>query len=207
VDVYIKPKKKTVLADKFQILIKDVAVIIAKGDEAKKIEQMKLVDVESGGEKIKNISVSVTDIIKKISQAYPNATINNVGESDTWVHCTFNKGKDNPFFLWLRVGIVTLILLVGAATAIMAFHTDGQIPKVFERYYSMFYGEKRSNPPIITIPYSIGLAVGIIVFYNHFFGRKITDDPTPIEVEIKQYEKEVTEAVIEMVEKREQDNA
>jgi stage V sporulation protein AA len=205
-DIYIKPKKKAVLADKFQILIKDVADIAAKGDEQKKIEKMKLADIESGGEKIKNISVSVTDIIKKIKQTYPNASVNNVGESDTWVHCTFNKGKDNPWFLWLRVGIVSLILLVGAATAIMAFHTDGQITKVFERFYSMFYGEQKSNPPIITIPYSIGLAVGIIVFYNHFFGRKITDDPTPIEVEIKQYEKEVAEAVIEMVEKREQDS-
>jgi len=206
-DIYIKPKKKAVLTDKFQITVKDVADIVAKGDEATKIERMKLADIESGGEKIKNIAISVTDIIKKITQAYPNATVNNVGETDTWVHCTFNKSKDNPWFLWFRVAIVSLILLVGAATAIMAFHTDGQIPKVFERYYSMFYGEKKSNPPIITIPYSIGLAVGIIVFYNHFFGRKITDDPTPIEVEIKQYEKEVTEAVIEMVEKREQDNA
>jgi stage V sporulation protein AA len=189
------------------VFVKDVADVVAKGDEASKIEKIKLIDVDSDGEKIKNISISVTDIIKKIKQAHPNATVNNVGETDTWVHCTFNKGKDNPWFLWFRVGIVSLILLVGAATAIMAFHTDGQIPKVFERFYSMFYGEQKSNPPIITIPYSIGLAVGIIVFYNHFFGRKITDDPTPIEVEIKQYEKEVTEAVIEMVEKREKDNA
>jgi stage V sporulation protein AA len=103
--------------------------------------------------------------------------------------------------MWMRVAFVSLILMVGAATAIMSFHTDGQIPKVFERYHSMFYGYERSNPPVIAIPYSIGLAVGILVFYNHFFGKKITDDPTPIEVEIETYEKEVTEAMVEFMEK------
>ena len=96
-DIYIKPKKKAVLTDKFQITVKDVADIVAKGDEATKIERMKLADIESGGEKIKNIAISVTDIIKKITQAYPNATVNNVGETDTWVHCTFNKGKDKKY--------------------------------------------------------------------------------------------------------------
>jgi stage V sporulation protein AA len=205
VEVYIKPKKKTALVNKHQITVKDVADIIAKGDEAAKIEKMKLADVHENGKNMKNVLISVTDIIKKIKKTYPNAVINNVGETDTWVHCSFKKGKDNPWLVWLRVGFVSLILLVGAATAIMSFHTDGQIPKVFERYYSMFYGTERSNPPIIAIPYSIGLAVGIVVFYNHFFGKKITDDPTPIEVEIIQYETEVTEAMLETMEKRNED--
>ncbi|MCL2047327.1 MAG: stage V sporulation protein AA [Defluviitaleaceae bacterium] len=205
--IYIKPKKKAILADKFQILIKDVADVVAKGDEGEKIGQLKLVTIKHDAEKTKNYAISVTDIIKKITQAYPNAAVNNVGELDTWVHCTFGKAKDKPLFMWLRVCVVSLILMVGAATAIMAFHTDGQIPKVFERYYSMLYGTESKNPPIIAIPYCIGLALGIVVFYNHFMGKKISDDPTPIEVEIEQYNTQVTEAVIEMIEKQEQQNA
>jgi len=200
-DIYIKPKKKAQLLNKHEILIKDVADIVAKGDEASKIEKIKLKSLK-GDEGSKNYLISVTDIIKKISATYPNATINNVGEMDTWVHCVSRKEREKPFYLWLRVGVISLILFVGAATAIMSFHTDGQIPKIFERFYTMIYGTELKNPPIITIPYSIGLAVGIIVFYNHFMGRKITDDPTPIEVEIETYEKEVTEAMVELMENR-----
>jgi stage V sporulation protein AA len=39
--------------------------------------------------------------------------------------------------------------------------------------------------------------VGIIVFFNHFMGKKITDDPTPIEVEMALYETEVVETVLD----------
>jgi stage V sporulation protein AA len=114
------------------------------------------------------------------------------------------KRAENSPLMWLKVAFVSVVLFAGAATAIMSFHTDGQIPKIFERVYQMFYGVQVTNPPIIVIPYSIGLALGIIVFYNHFMGRKITVDPTPIEVEIETYEKEVTEAMVELMEKREE---
>lgn len=47
------------------------------------------------------------------------------------------------------------------------------------------------------VSYSIGLAVGIILFFNHIGGRRITKDPTPIEVEMRIYERDVNDALIE----------
>ena len=41
------------------------------------------------------------------------------------------------------------------------------------------------------------MAVGIIVFFNHVGGRRLTKDPTPIEVEMKIYETDVNKALIE----------
>ncbi|MCL2577812.1 MAG: stage V sporulation protein AA [Defluviitaleaceae bacterium] len=201
-EIYIKPKKKAALLNREDILIGDVADVVAPAASETKIIRMKLRDID-GGKGAKNYLVSITDIIKKISKEYPDATINNVGEMDTWVHTTTRKRSEVPLFLWLRVAFISLVLFIGAATAIMSFHTDGQIPKIFEKYHSMFFGTEKKNPPIIAVPYAIGLALGIMVFYNHFMGRKITDDPTPIEVEIEAYEKEVTEAMIELIEKRE----
>jgi stage V sporulation protein AA len=55
---------------------------------------------------------------------------------------------------------------------------------------------------IINIPYSVGLATGIIVFFNHFTRKKITDDPTPIEVEMALYETEVNETVLDVLNTR-----
>jgi len=163
---------------------------------------MSLVDIPQSAEKKKSYLVSVTDIIKKIKKTYPEYTVNNVGEIDTLVQYASEKSRDRPWLKWLRVAFVMLVLFVGSATAIMSFHNDGQMPKIFETYYRIFYGVERENPRIISIPYSIGIAVGIFVFYNHFMGKKITDDPTPIEVEMELYENDVTDTVVEVLNQR-----
>ena len=62
--------------------------------------------------------------------------------------------------------------------------------------------EEKTNPALINIPYSIGLAVGIIVFYNHFMGKKLTDDPTPIEVEMELYDRDVTDTMVDALSQR-----
>ena len=204
-DIYIKPKKKTNITERHEILVSDVADIVATADVAAKVKKMKLQDIGFDREKKKNYLVSVTDIIKVIKKTYPDYTVNNVGEMDTLVQFSEEKSRDNAWIKWAKVAIVALILAVGSATAIMSFHTDGQIPKIFEQFYKLFYGEGKSNPRIINIPYSVGLAVGIMVFYNHFLGKKITDDPTPIDVEIEQYDKEVTEAVVDLLSRQAND--
>jgi len=199
IDIYIKPVKKATISNQPYILVKDVAEVVATAKVVSKINDMKLVDIEHDAEKKKSYLVSVTDIIKTIQKSYPNCTINNVGEIDTLVQYKTQKSKDRPWLKWLRVAFVVAVLFVGSSTAIMSFHSDAQMPKIFENYFRMFYGEGQSNPKIINIPYSIGIALGIIVFYNHFMGKKITDDPTPIEVEMELYEQDVTETIVEVL--------
>ena len=197
-DIYIKPVKKATLAEVDKIIIKDVAEIIATTDVRKKVEQMKLMDVAIEGKKA-NFLISVTDIIKLIKKKYPEYTVNNVGAQDTVVQYASQKSDDAAWFKWLKIFFVVLILLSGSSTAIMCFHSDSQIPKVFENYYRIFFGEQTNNPLIISIPYAIGLAMGILVFFNHFMGKKVTDDPTPIEVEMALYETEINETVIDVL--------
>lgn len=179
-----------------------MAEVIATADVADKVNQMSLLSIPQDNEKKKSYLVSVTDIIKKIKKAYPEYTVNNVGEIDTLVQYASEKSRDRPWLKWLRVAFVMLVLFVGSSTAIMSFHNDGQMPRIFETYYRIFYGVERDNPRIISIPYSIGLALGIFVFYNHFMGKKITDDPTPIEVEMEIYENDVTDTVVEVLSQR-----
>jgi stage V sporulation protein AA len=198
-DIYIKPVKKVSLAGRSQVLVKDVAEVIATADVAEKVRGMKLLTIEADGEKKKNYLVSVTDIIKAIKKTYPNCTVNNVGAQDTVVQYALEKSHDNPWWKWAKIAFVVVVLLAGSATAIMTFHTDAQVPKVFENYYRIFYGQYENNPWIINIPYAIGMAVGILVFFNHFAGKKITDDPTPIEVEMSLYETEVNETVLDVL--------
>ena len=79
----------------------------------------------------------------------------------------------------------------------MAFHNDIGISDVFIRVYEMVMDEPSDGITILEISYSIGLASGIILFFNHIGGRRITKDPTPIELEMRIYEDQVNNALVE----------
>jgi len=197
-DIYIKPVKKISLTEVDKITINDVAEVIAATEVAQKVKQMKLMDIQITGKKA-NFLVSIMDIIKVIKKSYPEYTVNNVGAQETVVQYATQKSKDIAWWKWLKIAFIALVLMVGSSTAIMSFHTDGQIPKVFENYYLIFLGQNTDRPNLILIPYAIGLALGGVVFFNQFMGKKVTDDPTPIEVEMALYETQINETVIDVL--------
>lgn len=73
----------------------------------------------------------------------------------------------------------------------MAFHNDIGIRELFAGLYQMITGENSDGFTVLEISYSIGLFVGITLFFNHLGGKKLTGDPTPIEVELYKYQKDV----------------
>lgn len=204
-DIYIKSKKKATLSGVSEITLGDVAEIVADTGITDKISKLVLQKITADNKTKKNYLISVTDIIKAIKEKFPDATVSNVGETDTWVQFSAQKSRDTSWWKWAKIAFVCLVLTVGSSTAIMAFHTDSQIPRIFENYYRLLTGNEQENPRVVTIPYAIGLAVGIIAFYNHFMGRKLTDDPTPIEVEMEQYENHVTETMVDLMKIRKRD--
>ena len=189
--IYIKPVKKA--SAKGSVKIGDIAEIVAPKDIEKRVKALKIAEVTED----KSNLVSVTDIIAKISAAFPNFDISNVGETDTVIEYDSPKKHEGGIKLFIKTALVTLMLASGSATAIMSFHSDAQMSRVFETYYRIFFGSRSINPAVIHLPYSIGLAVGIIVFFNHFTGKKLTSDPTPIEVEMSTYESDVTDNIID----------
>lgn len=196
-DVYLKPKKKSVIRKQDWIYVKDVSDVYVADDSEKvkrKIEEVKL--LKTGSAK-KAYLISILDIIEAVEKEQKGHTFNNVGEKDVIVEFSPEKPKDKAWLKYSKIFFVAVVLFVGSATAIMSFHTDGEMPTIFKQYYKMFFGEGDIKPYILNIPYSIGLALGIIVFFNHFAGRKITNDPTPIEVQMALYENDITETMVD----------
>ena len=197
-DIYIKPKKKVRLEERQIVYIKDVAEVYAQGGhKEEEINQTIVFQIKDN--KKNSYLISVIDIIKALAQKYPDDTLNNVGEMDILLEYIPQKPKKNPFIHYAKVVFVVLILFFGASTAIMSFHTDGEIPEIFKTYYKIFFQEAVDTPYIIDIPYSIGLAVGIIVFFNHFSKLHLSQDPTPIEVQMSTYGKEVVDSKINVL--------
>lgn len=194
-DIYIKPAKKASISERKKIYVKDIAEVFAPDNLLKRVKNIKLIEIKNSEKR--NYLITIIDIISAIDKALPGHTINNVGEMDTVIEFSPKKVKENKLFKILKIIFVTIILAGGSATAIMSFHSDAQMSTVFENYYYIFFNEKVENPLIIDLPYSIGLAIGIIVFFNHFSGKKITEDPTPIEVEMSLYESDVTDNIID----------
>ena len=200
-EIYVKPKKKAAIVGKVHVVVKDIADVFAAPEIQKRAEGVRLLD--TGGVDGVHL-VSIIDVVKAITAALPGHSVTNVGEMDTVVSVKAMAPKKRSVVKWLKVAVVSLILFTGAMTAIMTFHTDSQMGTVFQRYHAIFFGEEVEKPYIINIPYSIGLALGIIVFFNHFSGKRITKQPTPIEVEMATYEKDVEDAVIEGLSREEE---
>ena len=79
----------------------------------------------------------------------------------------------------------------------MAYNNDVGTVEIFENVYEFLGLSDYSDNNVLEIAYGIGLALGIIVFYNHFGSFKITKDPTPIQVEMDKYQKDIDDTLID----------
>ena len=193
-DIYIKPAKKATLSERSNVFLCDLAEVIAPDNILEQVKNLQLTKVHEGTKR--KYLISVTDMIKTITQKFPDATISNVGEMETLLEYSPRAHDSNKLWLWAKIIFVSLVLLVGSATAIMGFYSDAQMTRVFQKFHELIFGFQTSQPLIIEIPFAIGLGVGIIGFFNHFAGKKMTDDPTPIQVQMVTYENEVSDTFI-----------
>ena len=197
-NVYIKPTRKIRIAEQAEITIKNVSEVYCENSKMqRKIEEMTVLKIDS--EEKDNFLVSVLDIIKKINKIYPDFNIINIGESETLVDFAPIKKTDSKIIKFLKVSFVSLTMFAGSATAIMSYHNESGILKVFEGYNKIFFDGSAKHDNILNISYSLGLFFGITIFFNHFFNKKITKDPTPIEVELSTYQNSVTDTIVDLI--------
>ncbi len=198
-DIYIKPNEKITITGRKIVYLKDVGELWIPGQSSACLENLVVFQIPEDTEK--TYLLSVMDIIKAITLKFTDATVNNVGETDILLVYQQKRQQPNKSWLYSKIAFISLVLFAGASTSIMSFHSDAQIPKIFQNYYYIFFGEYNDMPLILAIPYTIGLGVGIILFFNHFSKKYITKDPTPIEIEMTTYEKEANTSMIDALNK------
>lgn len=191
--VYIKAERNTEMrAD--DVFLKDIASVYCE-DKAV-LARVKAIKLHTFHEKSKKrFFISMTEVVKLVKEAAPGAEVESIGEPDMIVERVYAEKKKGVVEA-VKILVVSLVCFFGASFTIMAFHNDIGIVDVFAKYYRLVMGTESNGFTVLEVSYSIGLAVGIILFFNHIGGRRITKDPTPIEVEMAIYEEDVEKALI-----------
>lgn len=78
----------------------------------------------------------------------------------------------------------------------MTFNTDVDTANLFSKIYTQFTGEIATGPTTLEFTYSVGIGIGVVFFFNHFGKGKLTQDPTPVEVQMRLYEDDVNKTLI-----------
>ncbi len=144
--------------------------------------------------------VSTLRLIELMEKNCPGITVEVIGETDVLIEYVKSENSKGLFVAG-KILAVCLVSFFGTAFTIMAYHNDIGINAIFAELYRILLNEKPSGLNALEISYSLGVALGMLVFFNHSLGRTITEDPTPIQVAMRNYEKDVDNALAETAER------
>ncbi len=183
------------------VTIKDAATVWCRDDKIKNsVNAIKLYDFK--GKKETRVIISALKIVEEIQKEIQGVQVVPTGETDVIIE--LNTKKNPPAWLdYIKAAIICAIVFFGAGFTIMAFNNDVAVHNIFEQYYEFVTGKESDGFTILEVTYSIGMAIGILVFYNHFGKKRLSKDPTPIEVEMRQYETQINTTMIDGVKRKE----
>lgn len=197
--VYIKAPQ-CVEVQNYNVALKDFLTVYTSNEQQKK-ELLSLPFYTFEKDQKGQIIVSILKVIEFINKKYPDLEINNLGEGDFILsyqpQSKYEKLKENVFTVF-----ICMVAFFGGGYAIMAYNTDIGAKELFTYLSMLFLGNPKTGILYLTIAYSIGLTSGMILFFNHIGNKKITSDPTPLEIQMRLYEKDISTTVIKDVSRR-----
>jgi stage V sporulation protein AA len=138
------------------------------------------------------VVIDLMQIVQAIREAEPEVIIEPFGDPEVLVIVADTPRK--PRFAVLAM--TWLLLFFGSGLAIMNFHTDVSMKDVHIRITELVTGKRTEHPLWFQIPYSLGIGLGMLVFFNHLFRKRFNEEPNPLEVELYMYEENVNAYVI-----------
>lgn len=181
---------------KKDVTIADVAKLeCVESTIVNRLKTEKLFSMDNG--KNSRRVVSVLFVIEKIHDIYPELEVQNLGEADFVI--SYHPKKQPKILEKLKIGFVAAVSFFGSMFAMMTFNEDVSARESFQKVYTWVMGYEPAGVTILEITYSIGVSVGIIVFFNHIGKKYITNEPSPVEVEMAGYEQQINQTFIKQV--------
>ena len=191
--IYLKIDQKRYVK-KPKVTIGDVMTVYCSDkDMIEKIGHITLAEFTLG--KYDRKVFDALDVVGIIQKEYPDADIECLGECDFIVE--YRKPEKEGTVHWIKVAVICFITMVGSGYGIIAYNNDVSTTDIFDRVYELLGASAYKATNVMEIAYAVGLFVGIVIFYDHFAGQKLSKAPTPLEVEMDKYDKDVSESVID----------
>ena len=124
-------------------------------------------------------------ITKALQVRFPGEAITHLGADICYVHRV--KAPHRDLTRPLRTAAAFLILCLGGALGLAWFHADVNMPQAQYAVDEALTGHPPEDARLITIPYCIGVGLGVGVFYA-LPSRKAT---TPLEVKLTEYQSDM----------------
>ncbi len=188
--IYLKMRNRLQVSPSYEVKIEDIAQVVGDSGLVEKIKKQHVYKITKRDKT--HVVIDAMKIIQVIQQTTQHIQINLFGPGQTLVEIVYEKKKVHPIFF----GLVWMLLFVGAALAIIYFHEDVSMQQVHWRLYYMITGEINYKPLLFQIPYSLGLGLGMVLFFNHVFQKRINEEPSPLEVEMFQYQQSLDQYVM-----------
>lgn len=188
--VYVRLRKRVRMPRGSTIRLRHIARLLADPGLEEMLYDLVVHTPERGDGNL--VLIDLLKVVSVIKEAEPQAAVEPLGEPQSLVELYERRKTGN------RIGffLVWLLLFFGSGLAIMNFHEDVSMPAVHRRIVFLLTGEEVERPYALQIPYSFGIGLGMVLFFNHIFKKKINEEPSPLDVEMFKYEESVHQYIV-----------
>lgn len=180
--VYLRMKRRMKVSLHTKIRVRDIAYVSTIEKWKKSIEALELYEVTKADKEY--VVIDCFTLIDGLQRIFPDIECQNLGLTETIIHIEQPKIKASFF----RLCFVWLVLFIGTAMTIMNFHYDVSMQEVQQKLHYLFTGEQEEYPLWLQVPYSFGLGIGMVLFLNHWFKKRLNEEPSPLEIELFTYQ-------------------
>lgn len=199
-DILLIYLKREVKVKKTQnITLRDIANVQARTEQLTKYGDIILYKTRETSNTLEVIDrYLITNILKA---HFPNLHIQFFGPNEVLLKKERKIRLTNLLFIF-----AWLVLFLGTTMTMMNFHFDVSMQEVHVRIHYLLTGEQVQQPLFIQIPYALGIAVGMLLFLNESFLHKRKKGPTPLELEMYHYEKNVASYLADEGQNKQKEN-
>jgi stage V sporulation protein AA len=139
------------------------------------------------------VILSSLDLVRAVKGQNPDLDVRMLGADHTVIR---PRLRPRPWLTAFWTVGVALVLFFGAFMAIMSFHADVDMGLMHRGLYQLVTGRLVERPLIIQVPYSFGVGLGVLLFFNSLSRRRPSSDPSPLDVEMHSYDQEADQYLV-----------
>ncbi|MDO5126301.1 MAG: stage V sporulation protein AA [Eubacteriales bacterium] len=197
VSVYIA-LEQSVMVQARKVHIEDIATIFCPNpDLSHKIKKSEVLHFQNTEQD--QAVVTAMHLIGLIHDQCKQASVKIIGSPETIVYYR-NLTDSHKRNGKLKAVLLMILAFFGTAYSIMSYNEDVSATDLLTNLHTLFTGVSADSSSFGVlagaITYSIGLCIGMVIFFNHGINTKKLDDPTPLQVQMRLYEEDVNKAII-----------